>query len=523
MDAVAAQPADFSGLRVQRLSVTFPGMRALTDVDLHVALGEVHALVGHNGSGKSTLIKVLSGLHAPDKGSAVTIGGRPLPWESPADSERLGVRVVQQNLGLVPVLSITENVLMGSGYSARRLGRIAWRQEHDRVAEHMSRLGYEVDTRSLVGELPAATRSAVAMARALSPRRDRPAPQILLLDEITAAMPEPDIQRVLQLVRTLTAQDVAVLYVSHHLEEVLQVADRVTVLRDGRRITCLPGGELTQDGLAELVIGETQRPDQRQASQAAGVRLGADSEAGTLRVTELCGATVQGLSFSATPGGIVGIAGITGSGREEMAQLLLGALPREGAVELGGQIVPPDRPRRAVEMGMTLVPADRMADAVISSQNVRENLTVAGLRRQKGLAPIQVRAERAQVDGWIEKLAIRGATADGSINTLSGGNQQKVILARCLSVKPKLLVLDEPTQGVDIGAKAEIHSLVREASSASAVVVCSSDNYELASLCTEVLVLHRGRLVGHLFGEAITEQNLDRMQLSPTSLQTTGS
>jgi ribose transport system ATP-binding protein len=482
---------------------------------MDIAQGEVHALIGHNGSGKSTLVKILAGVYQPDPGSEAEIDGHPLIWQSPADSERLGLRVVHQNLGLVNALSVTENVAMGAGYAARGFGRIPWRQEHRLVGEQMSRLGYDIDPKQPVGSLPAAARSAVAVARALMPREGRTSPHIVLLDEVTATMPDVEIARLLDLVRTLREHSIGVLYVSHHLEEVIQIADSVTVLRDGQRVGSRPIGDLTQERLADLLVGGTEWRDHNQTHQVIDSDVDVKVEPLRLTVTGLAGPGLHGVSFDAGPGRIVGIAGITGSGREEILPMIFGAMPRAGSVLLGSAEVPPGQPKASVAMGMTLIPANRATSAVVPTQNVRENLTLSALHGTRAVSLLKIRPERQRVRRWISDLAIRGAATDGSINTLSGGNQQKVIIARCLNVEPRVLLLDEPTQGVDIGAVADIHGQVRKASLVSTVVVSSSDSYELASLCTEVIVLHRGHIVGRLLGDDITEENLDRLQLAP--------
>ena len=500
-------------VEVRGLSMTFPGTRALDSVDLRVEPGEVHGLVGHNGSGKSTLIKILSGVYRPDGGSVVELGGRALPWESPTEAERLGLRVVHQHLGLVDGLSVTENLNLGSGYAASRFGRIAWRRENRLAAEQMAQLGYDVNPKAHVGTLPAAAQSAVAIARALLPRRGMPSPRLLLLDEVTATMPETEIDRLLDLVRTLRVQGVAVLYVTHHLEEVLQVCESVTVLKDGRRVASTLASELTMTTLADQVVGSSDWGRRRPAQDSASEPEAAVADRSRLVVTDLRGALVRGMSFSAAPGRIVGISGITGSGREEVAQLLFGATHRGGTVTLGGRPLAGNRPRRAVTSGMTLLPADRARSAIVPTFNVRENVTLSHVISRRGLSLLAARQEAGIVRNWISKLSIRSATPEGAISTLSGGNQQKVVLARCLNVKPRALILDEPTQGVDVGAVAEIHERIREISHHAAVVVCSSDSYELTSLCTEVIVLQRGHVVGHLHGDDITETNLHHLQL----------
>ena len=500
-------------LNIKDLSMTFPGTRALDRVSLDVRAGEIHGLVGHNGSGKSTLIKVLAGQHVPDGGSAVQIGGEMMEWGSPAHSEQLGLRVVHQNLGLVAGMSVTENVLMGSGFDSGFAGRISWSRENRRAAEQMARLGYEVNPKSAVGELSAATRSAVAVARALTTRRGAPPVSLLLLDEVTATMPEAEIDRMLDLVSTLRDQGVSVLYVTHHLEEVLVACDSVTVLRDGKVAGQSAASDLTMTSLTDLLVGISGWREQVE-SRAYPARSLEIADSNRLTIDGLTGEVLRDLSLTVEPGRIVGIAGITGSGREDVAQLVLGALPRSGEISVGDTPLRAADPARSVKAGIALVPANRHANAVVPTLNIRENMNLASLCSMRPLALLTARSERTQVWRWIKQLGIKSATPEGGIDTLSGGNQQKVVLARCMALAPRVLILDEPTQGVDVGAVFDIHARIREIAAESAVLVCSSDSLELASLCDEVIVLQRGYVVGRLVGSEITEDNLDRMQLS---------
>ncbi len=500
-------------LSVSGLSMTFPGTRALDRVDLQVRKGEIHGLVGHNGSGKSTLIEILAGQYTPDGGSKVQIAGQDLEWESPAHSERLGLRVVHQNLGLVADMSVTENVLMGSGFETGFGGRIPWSREHRRAADQMARLGYDVNPKSPVGDLPQVVRSAVAIARALISRRDLPEVELLLLDEVTATMPEAEIDRLLSLVATLQSQGISVLYVTHHLEEVLGTCDTLTVLRDGKVVGQSAAADLNMTSLTDLVVGTSEWRDGNDVGSHAA-RSAELIQRNRLEIKNLSGELVVDLSLTVEPGRIVGVSGITGSGRENVPRLVMGALPRAGQVIVGGEVVPPGEPSRAVLAGIVLVPANRHVNAVVPTQNIRENVTLSSLRGKRLLSVLTARSERPDVRRWIKQLGIRSATPEGGMDTLSGGNQQKVILARCMHARPRILVLDEPTQGVDVGAIMDIHARIREIATESAVLVCSSDSLELASLCDEVVVLQRGQVVDRLVGDQITEENLDRLQLS---------
>ncbi|MGY2876168.1 ribose transport system ATP-binding protein [Marmoricola sp. URHA0025 HA25] len=513
MAETATSNVEPAALRVESMGMSFLGTRALADVALSVASGEVRGLVGHNGSGKSTLVKVLAGQYQPDPGSLAEVGGEVLAWADPAASERLGLRFVHQQMGLIPTLSVTENVSIGSGYSGNAISRINWKRQHGRVAEELERLGHPLDPRTPVGELPAATRSAVGIARALFDRPGSPRPRVVVLDEVTASMPDQEVSRVLELVRALRLQSVGVLYVSHHLEEIMAVCETVTVLRDGQVVADESVAGLDQDRLADLVVGSSEWRDIARRPVCADR---SSDPAGVLELADVGGAVIRGFTKTVRPGRILGVAGITGSGREELAHLLLGGAPRTGTVAIDGRMVPPGRPGAAIRMGMALVPAERLANAVIPNQNIRENLTISSMGRRRRMSRTRPEAEARAVKRWIDRLHIRGATVNGSILTLSGGNQQKIVLARSLHVDPKVLVLDEPTQAVDVGAIAEIHSVIREISATTTIIISSSDNYELASLCSDVVILHRGRVIAELNDAAVTEENIDRLTLSPS-------
>lgn len=499
-------------LRADQVSMSFAGLRVLDQLDLVLAAGEVHALVGHNGSGKSTFVKILAGQYTPDDGSSVSLDGDELQLGSPAGIARQGLRVVHQHLGLIDDLSITENIAMGFGYStAYPFARIGWRRLHARAADQMAELGYDVSPRELVGALSSSTQSAVAVARAMMPRDQYSAPKVVLLDEVTATMPENEIERIASLVRSLRGAGVAVLYVTHHLDEVFDFCDRVTVLRDGRKVTEAPVPALDHDQLADQIVGRSTW--RRAPGKSALPTADAPPERSKLKVTELSGEVVEHITFDAEAGSVLGIAGIAGSGREEVAELLLGARRRTGRVELDGNVLSGGNPSASIRAGVALVPADRIRKAVIPNQNVRENVALSRVVRRPPLKGTDRNREAAAARRWIDRLEIRGASVNGSMLTLSGGNQQKVVLARCLDAEPRVLLLDEPTQGVDVGAISEIHGLIKELSRTAIVIVCSSDNRELADLCDTVVVLYRGRTVATLTGAEIDEEILDHLTI----------
>jgi ribose transport system ATP-binding protein len=487
-------------LTVSGLAKSFSGPRVLDDVSLSIEPGEVRALVGQNGSGKSTLIKILAGFHDPDAGR-VEVDGEELAFGSGVASEALGMRFVHQDLGLVDNLDTVDNLALGQGYRNRRAGSIQWRKERRAARSAMQDLGYSFDVRRPVGTLAMSERTAVAIARAIA--GGGTPPKILVLDEPTANLPVAETERLFQLTRRVADQGIAIVFVSHHFDEVFELSDSVTVLRDGKLVTTRPVQGLTEDSLIELVIG---RPldqvdhDTRQIEQTH-VLLSVEN----LATSDVLG----GLSFDVRAGEIVGIAGITGSGRDEIAPAIFGGLDRGGIVAVDGRPIPRQRPDIAVERGIGLVPAQRHANAAFMTANIRENITVTKPAVHFKNFLLRKARERSDVMHWLEKLDVRPRNCEFAMSDLSGGNQQKVVICRWLRMEPKVLVLDEPTQGVDVGAKADIHELIDEAAAqGTAVLVVSTDHEELVRLCHRVLVVRRGRLVDELSGERLTPDSI---------------
>jgi ribose transport system ATP-binding protein len=475
-------------LEVRGLSKTFTGQRALIDVDLEVQPGEIRALVGQNGCGKSTLIKVLAGYHEPDPGAEVHVDGKPLALGTAGAGDHAGLRFVHQDLGLVPTLDTCDNLAMGHGYERNKAGLISWRKERRLARETLRDLGYDFDVRQPTGHLVISQRTAIALARALSPRSTPP--RVLVLDEPTANLPAAEIARLFEVVRAVRDRGVAVLFVSHHLDEVFGLCDTVTVLRDGRHIITRPVEGLDEDGLIALMIGRSLEQFLTPADS-----VGREGEP-VLRARGLHTDVLAGVDLDVRPGEIVGIAGITGSGREEIALALFGGITRTGTVAVGGTDIEANRPDRAVEAGLALVPAERHANAVFLESTLRENVSIVnpGDFLRRGL--LNRKREVSEVTSWLQKLRVRPPHCERALSTLSGGNQQKVVLARWLRQRPTVLLLDEPTQGVDVGAKADIHLLVEEAATqGTAVLVVSTDHGELTRLAERVVVLRNGRVV----------------------------
>jgi len=501
---------DEPALSVRGLSKSFGPQRALDGLDLDIAPGEIHALLGQNGSGKSTFVKLLAGYHKPDPGSTAAVAGRPFEVGSAVAARDAGLRFVHQNLGLIETMAVSDNFRLEGG--AGWLAPLRRRTERADASKALADLGYgHIDPTTRVSALVEAERTAVALARALQHFEHVP---LLVLDEPTASLPGPEVERLFEALRGIAARGTAILFISHHLEEVFALADRATVLRDGKKVATATVADLTHDELVELLLG-------RQLLEAVALhdRIG-DEESATLAprlvVRDVFGETVDGVDLTVQPGHVLGVAGITGSGREELAGLLAGRLPRGGSVEVDGRVVPPGDPRRSVDLGVCTVPADRAAQALLPKATVRENMTLGDLSPFWRTGRLRKRDERKECSRWVERLDVRPAQPEKAVTELSGGNQQKVVMARWLRCTPAVLILDEPTQGVDIGSKADIHRLVEEATSGgAAVVVCSTDDDELARLATEVVVLRRGRVAVRLTGADITAERIEEEQLRP--------
>jgi len=486
-------------LEIRGVSKTFASTTVLDDFRLSIAPGEVHVLVGENGSGKSTLIKVLSGYHEPDPGSEVLIAGSPLDFGAGERSYRAGCRFVHQDLGLIGDASVLDNLALGAGY-ATRLGTIRRRAAIRDATEQLARVGSAVDPRSLLRDLGAAERTGVAVARAMRPDPAHPA-RVLVLDEPTASLPADDVDRLLEMIRATARAGVAILFVTHHLDEVFRIADRVTVLRDGRIVRTSAVGDIDRSRLVELLVGDGWREEEPPPVSEL------DRAEPVLDVRGLGDGTLLDVSFEVAPGEIVGIAGLTGSGRESILGAVFGSSPRTaGEILVAGTPVRHGRPHASITRGIAYLPPDRKSLSGLMTMTCRENLTLARLGSVSTPGWLHHRRERRETATWFERLDVRPRNGvDRPLSSLSGGNQQKVLLAKWMRLAPRIFLLDEPTQGVDIGAKAEVHRNLRDmAATGAAVVIASTDAEELPALCHRVIVLRAGRVSHVLTGSDLT-------------------
>ena len=487
-------------LELRGVDKSFSGQQALAGASLIVEQGEVHALIGQNGSGKSTLIKTLAGYQEPDAYEDAKVAGEPFKLGSAASAQSLGLRFIHQNLGLLDNMSAVENCSLSRGFPTAAGWRIRWAQERRRVHDLLLEFGVELDAGIPVGRLKPAERTTVAIVRALQDWEN--SAQLLVLDEATASLPIPEVARLFDVLRRVVAKGIGVVYVSHRLDEIFEIGDRVTILRDGRNVVTKEIAEVDQAELVSLMIG---RP-----LEALFAQPPVPSSETVLSVQGLAGEDAEEISFDVRAGEIVGIAGILGSGRDEVAGLLFGALPAWGGTcMISGQPAERLEPASCKALGMGLVPADRTTQGGQLTFTVTENLTITGLSRFFRGGFLRRRAERKEVMGWVQRFDVRPPRPDVALGTLSGGNQQKVILAKWLRTEPKVLLLDEPTHGVDVGAKAAIYQLIADrARDGLAVVICSTENEDLAHVCDRVLVMRNGRVVAELEGSALTADRI---------------
>ncbi|NPV47304.1 MAG: ATP-binding cassette domain-containing protein [Armatimonadetes bacterium] len=486
-------------LTCRNLRKEYPGLVALDGVSLTIAPGELHALVGENGAGKSTLVQIVAGQIAPD-GGELLLDGQPVASFSPRVARSMGVAIVPQHPDLFHSLTALENLFVGE-WPRGRAGCVSWREMRERARLVLAEMGVALDLNARAGDLTVAERQLLQIARALVANA-----RLLILDEPTAPLGQEETERLFALLRRLHGRGVAMVYISHRLAEVFELAQRVTVLRDGRLVATLPLAGVSREELVRLMVGES--PQEASTSEPKPV-----PERPPLLAVE--GLTVPGkvasLSFSVAPGEVLGLAGVAGSGRNEVLRAI-GGVERFAAtsIRIAGKPVAPLSPDRALRAGICLVPADRHHEALVLPMAVRENLTLGSLGRWASrLGLIRHREEATAAAELSHRVAVRAVSTEQAVATLSGGNQQKVALASRLAVQPRVLLLEEPTQGVDVRARSELHRQIRDlAAHGVAILLVSSDLPELLTLSDRIVVLHRGRQVGEFSAAAATQEQV---------------
>lgn len=484
-------------LALNSITKSFAGVQALRGVSFDLRPGEVHTLIGENGAGKSTLIKIITGAHRADAGT-LSIRGELREHQDPLRARELGIAAIYQQPALFPDLSVAENIAFGvERGSAWR--RIDWRGRRSRAEEFLRRIGANIDPETPVSRLTMPQQQLVEIARALAADA-----KILIMDEPTASLAENEVEHLLQVVRELRAHGVGVIYISHRLDELFQIADRVTVLRDGATVASRPMSEVDRGELIRLMVGREISSIFPKRQVPLGETL---LELRNLTCHE---SETRSVSLSLRAGEIVGFAGLVGAGRTELARVLFGLTPADsGDILLRGERVVIDSPARAVELGIAYVPEDRRRHGVILDMSVAANTTLAILRRIAKHGLLDVARERGIAQTFVEKFAIKTSSIDAPVGNLSGGNQQKVALARWLAAEPAVIILDEPTQGIDVGAKAEIHRLMGDlAERGLAILMISSELPEILGMSDRIAVMHAGTIAGVLDRGVATQENV---------------
>jgi ribose transport system ATP-binding protein len=486
-------------LEVRGISKSFPGVRALKNVDLRIWPGEVHALMGENGAGKSTLMKILAGAYRPDSG-AILLDGNPVQFRTPHEARLAGIGIIYQELTVAPNLTVSGNVFLGSELS--RLGFIKDTAEMDRKTQGvLDRLGARFRPNQRAAHLAVAEQQQVEIARALFYKS-----RVLVMDEPTAALSDRETDRLFDVVRHLRSEGLAIIYISHRMAEVYELADRLSVLRDGEYVGELKRAEFSAGKVIEMMVGRRLEDFYEHTKRAAGRVV--------LEVKNMSdGDRVKNASFQLRQGEVLGLAGLVGAGRTELARLIFGADKRKsGEIYLNGEKLQINQPKDAIRAGIGYVPEDRKLQGVFLQMSSGENITMNILGRYSACGVLNFKKLNDRANAEVKAMRVRTASLKSRAGGLSGGNQQKLLLARWLEINPKVLLLDEPTRGVDVGAKAEIYALIQQlVDKGTAVLFISSELPEIVGVCDRVLVMREGEITGEVGGEtgiAITQQNI---------------
>jgi ribose transport system ATP-binding protein len=489
-------------LRIEGLSKTFPGTKALDDVSLEIGDREIHALVGQNGSGKSTLIKVLAGYHRADPGARAWLGDEPFDLHEVAHERHKQLRFVHQDLGLILEFSAAENLALLGGFITGNARNVRWKAQQKRTRELLAPFDLRLPVNQPLGQATPVQRTVVAIAAALADWEGGQG--VLVLDEPTAVLPPTDVDVLLNIVEGVRARGTSILYVSHRLDEVFRICDKVTVLRGGQVVASRPIQGLDTQALAELMVGsEVDAAYRAQLEEAHDKPI-------VLSARKVRGQFLDGVDVDLHEGEVLGIAGLPGSGRNELPYALAGALPGStGQIQLAGEDWAPLR--KSAGFDIPILPADRAREAVVHEFSVGENISLSILSRLSTRGWVGRTAERDVIRDWIKTIEVKTAGRSALITTLSGGNQQKVMIARCLARDPRVIMLCEPTAGVDVGTRQAIYEFIADRARAGlSVVVSSSDTGDLLAICTRVLVMCNGKAVRELSGDEISEQTLLR-------------
>jgi ABC-type sugar transport system ATPase subunit len=479
-------------IQFENITKTFPGVRALNGVSFDVCAGETHVLMGENGAGKSTLMKILAGAYQPDDGQ-ILIESQPVRINDPIHAQHLGIAMIYQELTVLDNLDIGRNIMLGQE-PLHLGGLIHWRELYQEAQRVLNELNLNLDAKTPLSSLSIAQRQMVEIARA-----SRRNPRIIVMDEPTSSLGKHEEEVLFALIERLKARGVAIIYISHRMEEVFRLADRITVLRDGAHMITAPVREFTRERLIELMVGRKIEALNAGDSHAADVVL-------STRGLSL-GSRLRNIDLDLCAGEVVGVAGLIGAGQTELAQLLFGVMqPEGGQILLDSHPVGFRSPADAINAGIAYVPEDRKGMGLVLMMTVQTNMALASLKRLAQYGVLNRSKTREMVTYWTSRLNIRAASPQQTIENLSGGNQQKVVLAKWLSLNPRVLILNEPTRGIDVGAKTEVHHLIREiAAQGVAVLMISSELPEILSVSDRIVVMRNGLLTGEMPARGATE------------------
>ena len=489
-------------LVVKDINKTFPGVKALSDVNFNLNKGEIHSLVGENGAGKSTLINVITGQIVPDTGSLI-LDGKEIHIENPTDALKKGIGFVPQELNLFPQLTVAENIFFGQAKTNKSL-KINWKQMNNDAVEALKMLDVEMNVETLVGEMSVANQQLVQIARAIVFGAD-----IVIFDEPTACLTISEAHRLLELIKNFREQGKAIIYISHHMEEIMEISDRASVMRDGHLIETIDKKDFSFKRLISGMVGrevEYKRVERKVKSDRVAIEV-----RGLARENEF-----EDISFDVKEGEILGIAGLVGAGRTEVVSSIFGERKLDsGEIKIDGKLVNIKNPKDAIKLGIGYIPEERRNFGILPLLSVRENLSIAVMNKLFKFPAINKKAEIELVDDYISKIRIKVSDREDKISQLSGGNQQKVILSRWLAVGAKIMIFDEPTRGIDVLAKDEIHTFIREcADKGMAAIVVSSEMEELINICNRIIVMHEGKSKGIVDASEMNPERILNIALS---------